>query len=285
MKLRIFCLVLLSVSLSVFLLTDCNCRQSLLVTQLLVDHVSGDDTFTLQRKDIRKICKKILSHQKNIKVKWDRSKNGVLRVRFQFLPVQEKTGAGQLMVSLKYSEITNQGLRQYFASSSLAVANTDEHRLIFERVFSQGMSELISTWQGEKQSSARLLEEMNEDWIDETVNENQLLQNIHLLGIKKEKKAVPILVKILLGRNEKAALASMVALTDIGDPDAVDGITKYAERKSGDVRKQAILAVRKMGGKKAAAWLFTLSTGHEDSEVRLAASEALKYVEEKLKNN
>lgn len=285
MTLRIFCLILFSVFLSVFMLTDCNCRQSLLVTQLMIDRVSGDDTFKLEREDIRKSCKTILSRQKIIKAKLDGSKKGVLRVRFQFLPFAEPVGAGQLMVSLKYSEITSQGLQQYFGSASLAVLNASENRLIFERAFSKSLAELISSWQGEKQSTARLLEMMNEDWIGENVNESLLLQNIHILGIKKEKKAVPLLVKILLGRNDKAAFSAMAALTNIGDPAAVDGVTQYAERKSGDVRKQAILAVRQMGGAKAAAWLFTLSTGHEDPEVRVSASEALKHVEKDLSNN
>lgn len=285
MTLRIFCLILFSVFLSVFLLTDCHCRQSLLVTQLMIDNVSSDDTFKLEREDVRQSCKTILSKQKIIKAKWDGSKKGVLRVRFQFLTVPGEVGAGQLMVSLKYSEITNQGLQQYFGSAALAVANANEHMLIFERAFSQSLAELISSWQGEKQSTERLLEMMNQDWVGENVNESLLLQNIHLLGIKKEKKAVPVLVKILLGGNEKSALAAMAALTNIGDPAAVDGVTQYAERKSGDVRRQAILAVRQMGGQKAAAWLFTLSTGHEDPDVRVTASEALKHVEEELRNN
>ncbi len=285
MTLRIFCLILLAVFLSIFLLADCHCRQSLLVTQLLIDRISGDNAFKLEREDVRQSCKTILSRQKIISAKWDGSKKGVLRVRFQFLPVKEGVGAGQLMVSLKYSEITSQGLEQYFGSASLAVANASEHRLIFERAFSQSLAELISSWQGEKQSTERLLEMINEDWAGEHVNESLLLQNIHLLGTKKEKKTVPLLVKILLGRNEKAALAALVALTNIADPDAVEGVTQYAERKNGDVRKQAIWAVRQMGGQKAAAWLFTLSTGHEDPEVRMAAGEALKHIEAELKNN
>ena len=285
MTLRMFCLVVLSVLLAAFLLADCNCRQPVLITQLFVDHVSDNNTFDMEREEIRQSCKKILSNEKNVKAKWNGSRKGVLRVRFRFLPVQGKDGAGRLMVNLKYSEITNQGLQQYFGSASVAVANLREHHVVFERAFLESLEELISSWQGEKQSTSQLLESMSEAWADDTVHENQLLQNIHLLGIKKEKKAVPVLIKILLGGNERAAIVSLAALTNIADPAALDAVTQYAERKNAEVRKQAILAVRQMGGLKSAAWLFTLSTGHDDPEVRVAASEALKYVEEKLKKN
>ena len=80
------------------------------------------------------------------------------------------------------------------------------------------------------------------------------------------------------------AQEALSALTLIGDPAGLDAVFDYAERKPAPVRKKAIMAAQIMGGKYAAAWLFTMSTGHEDASVRQLAELALMKVEARLKD-
>lgn len=102
---------------------------------------------------------------------------------------------------------------------------------------------------------------------------------LDILGERKVTKAIPWIGSVLLNSKGIVADTALRALANIGHTAAIPFITTYAERKSPEVYLQAIAAARQVGGKKAAAWLFTLSTGHRDEDIRETAKEALEYVE------
>jgi len=110
----------------------------------------------------------------------------------------------------------------------------------------------------------------------------EILRSITILGDRKEQIALSPLSKLLLNKNRKVAAHAVLALGKIGDESVIDDVILYSERKSPAIRQIAIQAARNIGGKKAAAWLFTLSTGHNNEGVRKAAKDALLEIEARL---
>lgn len=96
-------------------------------------------------------------------------------------------------------------------------------------------------------------------------------------------KKVPELILQLQSKNQKEAFEALVKLTQIGDPKALDAVIAYSEKKSPEIRIQAILAARQFKSRKALPWLFLLSTGHPDETVRNAAQKAFSCLEKQDK--
>ena len=125
-----------------------------------------------------------------------------------------------------------------------------------------------------RQSSDELIANLR----DVKTPREQRLTIVETLGAREEKKATPVLVEIMKAEDRELAQYAVGALARIGAPAAVDDLIQYATGKPASMRKLVIEAMRKAGTKKAKAWLFTLSTGHPDPEVQLAAKSALTAV-------
>jgi predicted protein tyrosine phosphatase len=111
----------------------------------------------------------------------------------------------------------------------------------------------------------------------------ELLNAISVIGDKKEKGASGQIAKLMLTTNDLAVgNACISALSDINEPEAMDAIINFVERKPAIIRRQAIIAARKIANQTAAEWLLVMAYGHDDAMVRKEASEALEVVEEKL---
>jgi HEAT repeat protein len=97
--------------------------------------------------------------------------------------------------------------------------------------------------------------------------------------LRQERRAVPSLVRLLAEDHRALAPLALVALGQIGDPAGLDAVIDYSTGRPAGVQKQAIEAVRHVGGHRGRAWLFTLSTGHDDPDVQMAAEAALASLE------
>lgn len=111
------------------------------------------------------------------------------------------------------------------------------------------------------------------------VAESSAFWAIEKLAKKRDSSAVKLFKMALKQPNQRIAVKALSGLSLLGEVDSVDAITEFAERKSPQVLIRAIEAAGKIGGPKAAAWLFTLSTGHDDEEVCEAARVALGDIE------
>jgi hypothetical protein len=107
-------------------------------------------------------------------------------------------------------------------------------------------------------------------------------QAIRMLGQRREREAVRALLTTLEQEEEVLAPAALHALGQIGDASAVDAIIEYAALKPTPVRRAAIDAVRGIDTPRGRAWLFTLSTGHPDPDVQLAAATALGVLDARV---
>jgi hypothetical protein len=95
------------------------------------------------------------------------------------------------------------------------------------------------------------------------------------LADRRHPAAVPGLIEQLAGADDRAAERAIGALAEIGDRRAVMPLIELAHRRGGRDLAQIARIVADLGGPEARAWLDTVAIGHEDAEVRAAATEAL----------
>ncbi|MEI6805225.1 MAG: methylmalonyl Co-A mutase-associated GTPase MeaB [Myxococcaceae bacterium] len=99
------------------------------------------------------------------------------------------------------------------------------------------------------------------------------------LGSCSPEKRTQELITQLESKNTQKAYQALIKLTQIADPKALDAVIAYSEGKAPPIQIQAILAARQFKSRKALPWLFVLSTGHPDENVRNAASEAFSCLD------
>lgn len=117
------------------------------------------------------------------------------------------------------------------------------------------------------------------------VDQNELRKAIAHLAQQADKQASDSLAKIMLNTDSlELANACLVALGDLGEQKSMAAVISFSERKPPIIRRQAIIAARKIGGKEAAEWLLVMAYGHEDAQVRKEALSALQEVEARLES-
>jgi hypothetical protein len=100
-------------------------------------------------------------------------------------------------------------------------------------------------------------------------------QAVRALADRRNPAAVPGLIEQLSSEDPRAADRAIGALAEIGDRRAVPALIELGHRRGGRDLAQIARIVGDLGGPDARSWLDTLAIGHEDGEVRAAASEAL----------
>lgn len=142
--------------------------------------------------------------------------------------------------------------------------------ILFSRALNDALDEAHGARSMERKKRPELLAILDDDASSVTKQR----QAIRVLGLQKDPATVDRLVTVLGGEDRELAEAALGALSLIGDARAVGPVIRYADSKPAYVRKRAIDAVRSMGTEEGRAWLFTMSTGHPDVEVQLAARRA-----------
>ncbi|MCK6552078.1 HEAT repeat domain-containing protein, partial [Myxococcota bacterium] len=106
---------------------------------------------------------------------------------------------------------------------------------------------------------------------------------IAMCGERKLRAAVPKLVELVKrdDQDQDLVLKAIGALVAIRDPRAVGALIDAGRRRSAGYLTQILFAVADLGGREAEAYLFTVSTGHPDPEIRRVAKQALEELERK----
>jgi hypothetical protein len=117
-------------------------------------------------------------------------------------------------------------------------------------------------------------------WVsDPDVSEAQRLRAMQALASRGDRRLTAALTTRLdqdLGDGEAAALLQALAL--LGDPASIDPVIAYSERQPAPIRKLCIDVVKASASARGVPWLFTLSSGHPDSEVQAYARAALAHL-------
>jgi hypothetical protein len=261
------------------------------VRKILIDVAPGADGpgGVLERETVRAVIEGLIAGDERFRKSEDRDA-AVLRVRLEstaLLPPDQGGGAsGTLSLSVEVTGgVPGEPLKRYeyrgHSMASLAAERSDGRGIDFttlvQRAFEDAASQVLAARAAQKEESAALLA-----WLDDpNAKPEQRYQAVRILGARKETSAVPSLIALLEGSDKELSQAALGALTLIGDARAAAAVIAYAEGKPSLVRKQAIEAIRVMGSPLGRAWLFTLSTGHPDTDVRVAAERALAELEQR----
>jgi hypothetical protein len=106
-----------------------------------------------------------------------------------------------------------------------------------------------------------------------------------LCGERRERACVPSLVKLLKSEDRDTRDRAIGALSAIGDPRAVRPLTEVARfRDLADLPK-VLDALAMIGGDEARSYLEFVASGHESSEIRDLAKQALAHLEERVQRD
>lgn len=262
----------------------------LALRKVLIDVAPGADAGgMLEREVVRDIVERFIADDPRFSRTDDRDA-AVLRVRLEstalMAPDRGKGPGGTLSLSVEVSGGApgEPQKRQEYRGHSMASLSAEvagersiDFRALVRRAFEDAASQVLIARAAHRKESAVLLA-----WIDdERAPAEQRYQAVRILGARKDLSAVPSLIRALASADRNLAQAALGALTLIGDPSAAEAVIAYAEGKPSLIRKQAIEAIRVMGSPLGRAWLFTLSTGHPDADVRVAAERALAEIEQR----
>jgi hypothetical protein len=193
-------------------------------------------------------------------------------------------------------EPTGGGYRGHAVAKGAGV----DARTLVAQALRDALAQVLMTRNAADLDSAELISWLNDDNADE----EQQRRATRILGSRRERAAVDGLSRVLAHGDQELQHLALAALTNIGDPSAVDAVIAYSDHKPPVLINQCIVAVRSMGsahlpdavgfakatpgaaGKasptpatRARAWLFTLSTGHADLDVQQHAAAALAALE------
>lgn len=275
--------------------TASSCKRApepLSLRKVLIDVAPGAEGpgGVLDRESVRAVIEAAVDADRRFKRSGDRDA-AVLRVRLESTsllpPDQGTTAGGTLSMSVEVSGgVPGEPLKRYeYRGHSMASLSGDgddpaagiDFTTLLRRAFDDAVSQVLSARGAHNENSAVLLA-----WLDDAkVSSEQRRQAIRILGARKDASAVPALIRALDSDDRELGQAALGALTLIGDPRGAVAVIEYAEGKPSLVRKQAIEALRVMGSSLGKAWLFTLSTGHPDADVRVAAERALAELEQR----
>lgn len=241
----------------------CGSADALEVRSVLVDLPASFDGAAGQsmREAIRGAARDALDASPAFTV-LDGKDGAVARVRL------EQSAAGSVLV-YDVSGRTTQGRFQYVAHAPVE----DVKQANWANLSGPAVQKLAKAHRADTQSTDEL-----SAWLRDGSGEVPLTQKVRaarILGKRRDKAGVDALAYALAHtENPVLGQTSLAALTAIGDAAGVDAVIAYSANKPPIIRRQAILAARAMGGQRAVAWLFTMSTGHTDPEVRREADEA-----------
>jgi HEAT repeat protein len=245
------------------------------VGSILINRLPGAEKLNVDRAELREWVESALQAQSKFVVKSGAKNAPVLHVRIG----TDRPNSAYL--SLQYEEEQIGELPKLEAARWIKFASSKD----FRAAFAAGLNKNLETLADEVldfNQREKSIQEIRAYASGKNVKENVVLAAIARVADRKDATAVKPLIMALKGPNIRVSLKAVAALGALGDPSSVDAITEFAERKIPEIRRHAIEAARQIGGQNAAAWLFTLSTGHSDAQVRNAARLALTEVERRL---
>lgn len=99
---------------------------------------------------------------------------------------------------------------------------------------------------------------------------------IRVLGERRDRAAVPILVRRMKEEDPRVAQRMVAALAQIGDERAVPALIDASSGVDPALTARVVRYIGDIGGAEAEGFLLTLESGHPDARVRRAARESLE---------
>ena len=275
--------------LAAVLLTLWGCQQGPqvpVVRKLLVDidrsHVTASSQASaLQRDEVRDWVKSWLQQGHVARLDEQASTGAVLRVRIA--PFGKKNAHQEIVqVELEWSEKVGARRERLLGLSAPTLHGSVPLDVMLQNAFADALGQVLSM-----RTAGHLDDDALLAWLtDDRKNVEQKKRAIRLLGTRNSETAVPVLCDLVDKHDTELEADALVALTRMV-PTAVDLrerstrtlVEVASSRRSPVLKRQVVTTVEKLDTHLGRAWLFTLSTGHAVSEVRVAAADALARLE------
>tara|TARA_B100000683_G_scaffold276019_1_gene328591 strand:+ start:1014 stop:1940 length:927 start_codon:yes stop_codon:yes gene_type:complete len=256
------------------------------VRKLLIDLSPGFEKGfpKAPKNDLREMANQYVHGKKAWQVLPNAQEGFILRLSLDGILREPKQKGGKHLwvLTARLQNPKDPSMGDFYGYAAVPYEDGDDTKDTFESALAQCLNQVETAANTVHESTETLLTWLKPIDEGETFKGDKKRMAIRVLGARKTKAATGALGEILLGKDPALAQEALTALTLIGDPEGLNPVFDYAERKPSPVRKKAIMAAKAMGGRLAAAWLFTMSTGHEDASVRHAAGSALFSVEQAM---
>lgn len=178
------------------------------------------------------------------------------------------------------ASLSNNNETLYTSFTEFTLDNADLSIEAIKEALNKLLDDIYVLKQEQKLDNEAYLHDINAYIAGANIKETKLVNAISMLGQSLDKRAFTPINKILAMTNNWAiGNACMKALGQFKDPEGMQAIIDYTERKPPLVRRQGIAAARMIGSKLALEWLLVLAYGHDDPMVRKEALEATLALE------
>jgi hypothetical protein len=109
----------------------------------------------------------------------------------------------------------------------------------------------------------------------------RLAAAVEIVAVRRVKTTVPPLIALLRHKDNRISDRAIGALMAIGDRRAIKPLTELADLRDTEHMAKILDAIGTIGGQEAKDYLEFVSTGHEDTDIRNIASEALERMKRK----
>jgi hypothetical protein len=265
------------------MLTDCHCqRRQIVVRSVLLEMPTTVAGFTNKpdREKFSDLVKMVVEKDEHFHFDPKREDGEVLHLAL-IVPA-EVTANSSILLAASLEKAKDD------ANSTKAFADV---RVLGGRISGNDVSEAVtrvlqSLTELRSKSpldSNEYLKKIEEASLSDTQASGELINAITVVTQLRDKKAEASLIRLLEKTTSlSVGNACIVALGDMQSADGMSAIINFAERKPPILRRQAIMAARKIATKQAAEWLLVMAFGHDDPVVRDEARAALAEVDAKL---
>ncbi|OGQ23640.1 MAG: hypothetical protein A2138_02440 [Deltaproteobacteria bacterium RBG_16_71_12] len=262
----------------------CVSQDALPVRKVLVDVDPPAASAGVDREVVRGVVNEMLGKARGFRlVEAERGEAALLRVRVEAYRSEapsatEARARGTVTLTVEVTDVPGESGVGYRGHSVASASGQVEPRVLVAQALRDALAQVQMTRTAGDLDSAQLIA-----WLDDpAASAEQRRRAVRILGSRRERAATEALARALLDREDvELAQLALVAVTNIGDPAALDAVIEFSERQPGPVRKQCIEAVRAMGTPRGKAWLFVLASGHPDDEVQAQAAAALSALEQR----
>lgn len=261
------------------MLAHCHCSRSrLVVTKVLIEVPEGVPHFATKegQDELRTVISHAIDADTGFNFNAQAQDGHVLKFTFSSAGKVE-----QIFMSATLSHDNNGEQIEQAAFAHIDIAHNSGQAL--KKAIVQSLQDISRLSSGMGVDSSHFLGLIDKANAGEQLVEAELLNAIAVLGRKGEQKAVAPLIQ-LLSQTQDLSIgnACLIALGEFADEKSLNAVITFSERKPPIIRRQAIIAVQRIGGQLAAEWLYVMAHGHEDPAVRNDALTAFKQVEARL---
>ncbi len=271
-----------------------SCQKYTSIPYTRVDIRFTEDQFTPEQEQSLKtsflrFLEDASSFTKESAIQNEKYDNPVIKLRFQMVHKlashPEISTHNDKPIINKYltADMTVTGMKEYkFPLSAGVVQFIEQQQFRFDEEETKYIfSELVSTLFFQKDAQKYTPEQLAVELSNKKRMETEVNKYLTLISLAGESRCGPCSANLIemMQQNPHSVLAYRIigALSLIKDPKAVNPLIELGREQAPHLLKEVIYAIASIGGEEAQGFLFTISTGHPNPDVRQIASTAIAH--------